>query len=123
LVFSVSRVENHLRKGRYAKRISPTASVYLASVLEYLVSLLSIFISYMFVYYFQVAEISELAGDMTRKSNRKRITPRDIALVIKNDHELVSFYFSRISFPFNELLGETLCRCDDSRRWCSTIYS
>ncbi|CAF0849403.1 unnamed protein product [Adineta steineri] len=71
LVFPVSRVENHLRKGRYAKRISPQASVYLASVLEYL-----------------VAETVELAGDMTRKGKRKRITPRDIALAIKNDHEL-----------------------------------
>jgi len=71
LVFSVSRVENHLRKGRYAQRIGSTASVYLAGVLEYL-----------------VAEIIELAGDMTHKSKRKRITPRDIALVIKNDEEL-----------------------------------
>lgn len=31
----------------------------------------------------------ELAGDLTHKDKRKRITPRDIALVIKNDHELV----------------------------------
>jgi len=30
----------------------------------------------------------ELAGDRTHESKRKRITPRDIALVIKNDDEL-----------------------------------
>jgi histone H3/H4 len=35
----------------------------------------------------------ELAGDMTHKSKRKHITPRDIALVIKNDEELVSISF------------------------------
>ena len=31
-------MENHLRAGRYAERLNKTASVYLASVLEYLVS-------------------------------------------------------------------------------------
>jgi histone H3/H4 len=41
----------------------------------------------------------ELSGDITHKSKRKRITPRDIALVIKNDDELVSF-LSRIDFCF-----------------------
>ncbi|CAF3164006.1 unnamed protein product [Rotaria socialis] len=71
LIFSVSRVENRLRKGRYAERLGSTAPVYLAGVLEYL-----------------VAEVVELAGDITHKSKRKRITPRDIALVIKNDDEL-----------------------------------
>ena len=35
--------------------------------------------------------MSELAGDMTHQFNRKRITPRDITLVIKNDVELVCF--------------------------------
>ncbi|UJR38164.1 hypothetical protein I4U23_030841 [Adineta vaga] len=71
LVFSVSRVENHLRNGRYAPRISPKAAVFLAGVLEYL-----------------VADILELAGDMTFIGKRKRVTPRDITLAIKNDHEL-----------------------------------
>jgi histone H3/H4 len=45
----------------------------------------------------------ELAGDMTHKSKRKRITPRDISLVIKNDEELVSIsllFFSKMSFFF-----------------------
>ena len=32
-----------------------------------------------------------MAGDMCRQSKRKRIIPRDIALAIKNDDELVSF--------------------------------
>jgi histone H2A len=55
----------------------------LASVLEYL-----------------VAETLELAGDMTHKSKRKRITPRDISLVIKNDDELVSFNSPSTHFVF-----------------------
>ena len=37
---------------------------------------------------------------MTRKSNRKRITPRDIALAIKNDEEVVSAIFRfQLVFP------------------------
>ncbi|CAF1433614.1 unnamed protein product [Adineta ricciae] len=71
LLFPVSRVENRLREGRYASRISPQAAIHLAGVLEYL-----------------VAETLELAGDMCRQSKRKRIIPRDIALAIKNDDEL-----------------------------------
>jgi len=71
LIFSVSRVENHLRQGRYAERLSKSASVYLAGVLEYL-----------------VAETVELAGDITHQSRKKRITPRHISLAIQNDDEL-----------------------------------
>ena len=90
-MFSVSRVENHLRKGRYADRIGATASVYLASTLEYLVGRAArLFSSIDAGVHSQVAEIVELAGDLTLQAGRKRLTPRDIALVIKNDHELVS---------------------------------
>jgi len=101
LVFSVSRVENHLRKGRYAERISPTASVYLASVLEYL-----------------VAETLELAGDMAHKSKRKRITPRDIALVIKNDHELAKLC-SDVTIPeggVQPFIHQVLLKTNQRRR-------
>jgi hypothetical protein len=68
----------------------------------------------------------ELAGDMTHKSKRKRITPRDISLVIKNDEELVSIsllFFSKMFLFLNESLGEIVFQCNHSRRWCSTIYS
>lgn len=82
--FSVSRVENHLRRGRYADRIGSTTPVYLAGVLQYL-----------------VAEVMELSGNVTKRSRRKRINNRDIFLAIQNDDELVrrqnfrqSFYFS-----------------------------
>jgi len=44
----------------------------------------------------------ELSGDMTHKSKRKRIKPRDIALVIKNDEELVYIRFVFLSRFFFE---------------------
>ena len=85
-----------MREGRYASRISPQAAVHLAGVLEYLVSeFLSEWIHVLrhdvSVSLYQVAEALELAGDMCRQSKRKRIIPRDIALAIKNDDELVRF--------------------------------
>ncbi|GAA5908161.1 hypothetical protein JCM8208_000328, partial [Rhodotorula glutinis] len=38
IVFSTSRTRSNLKKGRYAPRITKTAAVYLAAVLEYLVA-------------------------------------------------------------------------------------
>ena len=68
LTFPVGRVHRNLRKGNYAKLIGAKASVYLASLLEYL-----------------TAEIIELAGNSARNNNKKRITPRHIMLAIRND--------------------------------------
>lgn len=60
-----------MKKGKYADRISQTAAVCLAAVLEYL-----------------VAEILELGGDASKDNRRRRITPRHITLAIQSDHEL-----------------------------------
>ncbi|CAM6108097.1 unnamed protein product [Calypogeia fissa] len=71
LVFPVGRVACLLRKGRYSERVSATAPVYVAAVLEYL-----------------AAEVLELAGHVCRESRKKKIMPRHIYLATQNDPEL-----------------------------------
>ncbi|KAF7325841.1 Histone H2A [Mycena kentingensis (nom. inval.)] len=71
LQFPVGRIDRHLRKGNYARRIGAGAPVYLAAVLEYL-----------------SAEILELAGNAARDNKKHRIIPRHLQLAIRNDEEL-----------------------------------
>lgn len=71
LLFPVGRMRRYLKQGRFAERVSATAPVYLASVLEYL-----------------AAEVFELAGNVARDQGYKRINPRAILLALKNDEEL-----------------------------------
>ena len=61
LQFPVGRIRRYLVQGRYAKRISSGAPVYLAAALEYL-----------------TAEILEVSGNTARHLKKKRITPRHI---------------------------------------------
>lgn len=69
LIFPVGRIGTQLRKGRYAKRVSKAAAVFLASVLEY-----------------TTAEILELATKASKGT--KRITPRKLTLAIRHDADL-----------------------------------
>ncbi|CAH8603400.1 unnamed protein product [Heterobilharzia americana] len=71
LVISVSRVHRYMKKGRYARRTSIAASVYMSAVIEYL-----------------VAEVNELSGNAAKANKRKTITPRHIMLGVRNDSEL-----------------------------------
>jgi histone H2A len=73
LVFPITRTRNILLKKPF--RVGQGAPVYFAAVLEYI-----------------CAEILELAGNSARDSKRKRITVRDLFLVVENDEELSKLF-------------------------------
>lgn len=73
ITFPVGRTHKQLQSGRYADRVSSTAPVYLAAVLEYI-----------------TAEVLELAGSQAKANNRKRIVPKNIDIAVKADPELHS---------------------------------
>jgi histone H2A len=72
LIFPVGRVGSLLRKGRYAKRVSASASTYLTAVLEYL-----------------TAELLELSAKAV-PAKTKRVTPRAITVAVRHDDDLGS---------------------------------
>ena len=71
LLFPVGRCGSMLRKGRYQRRISHAAAVFMAATLEYL-----------------TAETLELSCKSVDK--KKRLTPRAICLAVRNDADLGS---------------------------------
>jgi len=71
LKFSISRIENYIRKHKFADRLSSNATVYLSAVLEYL-----------------AAEVLELSGHAAKDYQKRRIAPKHIQLAIKHDEEL-----------------------------------
>ncbi|GAI86444.1 unnamed protein product, partial [marine sediment metagenome] len=68
LEFSVGKMGSMLKEGRYADRVGLSATITLASILEYL-----------------VAEILELAGTIAQNQQMTRVTPRHVMLAMKND--------------------------------------
>lgn len=59
VTFPVGRLARLMRQGRYSQRLGKSASVFMAAVLEYVVT-----------------EVLELATDMAREQHKVRITPR-----------------------------------------------
>ncbi|XP_012415311.1 histone H2A-Bbd type 2/3 [Trichechus manatus latirostris] len=75
LTFSVGHVERLLREGHYAQRLSSSAPVFLAAILEYL-----------------TAKVLELAGMEAQKSGRRRITPELVDMAVHNNALLSGFF-------------------------------
>ena len=71
LTFPVSRFNRYLKTTSGIKRVGGGAPVYLAAVLEYI-----------------AAELMEVAGNSTKKSKRKTISPDDISCSIRQDTDL-----------------------------------
>merc|ERR1712113_5243 len=70
LQFSVGRITRYLRKSRYSGRIGAGSPVYLAAVLEYLIS-----------------EVIKIAGNVAYDNKKTRITPRHIQLALGSDDD------------------------------------
>jgi histone H2A len=70
--FPAGRIRSNLRRLNPSAHISPTASIYLGAVLEYL-----------------CAELLELSGYVTKDTKVKRIAPRHIRIALDGDEELV----------------------------------
>nr|XP_024219447.1 histone H2A-beta, sperm-like [Halyomorpha halys] len=88
LNFPVSRIHKNLKLGNYAERIRNGASVYLTSVLEYL-----------------VAELLHLAGEEVKKP-KKMILPKHLLSSLMKDKELKSLLSGAIIMdPGIELPG------------------
>ena len=67
------RIASVLRKGRYAARVSPSSAVYIAAVVDYLLT-----------------EMLESAskGVLSKKGGSRRITPRALTLAVRHDADL-----------------------------------
>ncbi|KAL0588021.1 Histone H2A-Bbd type 2/3 [Plecturocebus cupreus] len=75
LLFSVSQVERGLREGRYAQRLSPSAPVYLAAVIQDL-----------------TAQILELAGQEAHNNGERIISPRLLDMAVHNNALLSTLF-------------------------------
>ena len=71
LIFPVGRVGSALRKGRYAKRVSTPAAVFLTAVLQYATN-----------------ELIELSQSSAAEKGRNTIKPRHICVAVREDHDL-----------------------------------
>ncbi|KAJ3072233.1 Histone H2AX [Podochytrium sp. JEL0797] len=90
LQFPVGRIHRLLRKGNYAKRIGSTAPVYLASILEHLMT-----------------EMLQLAAKAARDNKKSRIVPRHLQLAIRNNEVLIKL-LGNVTIAEGGVLPKTL---------------
>ncbi|XP_069705962.1 late histone H2A.2.2-like [Phaenicophaeus curvirostris] len=71
LLFPVSRVERHLRRGHFAERFAAKAPVYLAAVMQCVVH-----------------KTMDVAGKVAKKSNQRRISPSHLKTAVQKNSAL-----------------------------------
>ena len=77
LTFPVARVGSALKKGGHAKRVSPTAAVFLTSVLQYCTGEL-----------LRVAARAATSGKKKKNRKQHQIKPRHICVAVREDNDL-----------------------------------
>ncbi|XP_076963638.1 histone H2A-like 3 [Callospermophilus lateralis] len=82
LQFPVSRVDRFLRQGHYGQRLSSSAPVFLAGVLEYL-----------------TAKILDLAGQEAHSNRKMRITPEHVGKVLEKNRHLYRLFEDNANPP------------------------
>lgn len=82
IIFPPTRISKKIKSVTRVKRISATAGVYMAAVLEYL-----------------TAEVLELSGNFASADKVKRIVPRHIMKAIKLDIELDNLVGKKTVYP------------------------
>jgi histone H2A len=98
----VARIHRLLREESQSKKIGNSASIFMTSVLEYLTH-----------------EVLELAAEAATQFKVKRITPRHLLLVIRNDAELNQL-LSKVTIPQGGVIPNIQAQgyCDPKKFGC-----
>lgn len=75
LTFPVARINRYMKNNSGMKRIGGSAPVYMTAVVEYI-----------------AAEIMDLAGNATKEGGRKTVSPDDLTVAVRGDHELAKMF-------------------------------
>jgi len=81
LTFPISRINRYVKTKSGIKRVGGSAPIYLTAVVEYI-----------------VAEVMELAGQVTADASRKTISPEDLIKALRGDKELAKLFSGHAVF-------------------------
>ena len=127
ILFPVGRMHRLLKGIPTAPaRVTKGASVYLASVIEYLVGTSIVtWVTPSLGPLLLLAELLELSGNAARDYRRRRLIPRHILLAIGNDEELNKVTVREtkeeiivIVDEFDIVAANGMCHCS---RWCYSV--